>query len=72
MSKENATRKPSLIAYAVTQSGEKSYFHRIGAGWKTKKDGIKVMLDALPVSGELMLFPPREAGEADAANPAGD
>ncbi len=60
MSKERESKKPDLIAYAVSGSGEKSYYHRIGAAWRNSKGGAKVILEAYPVSGELLLLPPRE------------
>jgi hypothetical protein len=65
MSKDHERKKPDLIAYAVTGSGERSYFHRVGAAWKTKSGGARVILDAFPVNGELLLLPPREATETE-------
>jgi hypothetical protein len=60
MSTESETKKPDLVAYQVSQSGEKSYFHRIGAAWSNSKGGAKVKLEAFPVNGEILLLPPRE------------
>ena len=59
MSSKKEPRKPDLIVYAVTGSGERSYYHRIGAAWKNKSGGARVVLDAFPVNGELLLLPPR-------------
>jgi hypothetical protein len=56
---ENQSKQPELIAYAVSEKGDKTFYHRIGAGWKNKK-GYKVILEAFPVKGELLLFPPRD------------
>ena len=60
MSKERESNQPDLIAYAVSGNGEKSYYHRIGAAWRNSKGGAKVILEAYPVNGELLLLPPRE------------
>ncbi len=59
-------KKPDLIAYTVTQSGEKSYFQRIGAAWSNSKGGSKVILEALPVNGEILLMPPKAQDEESA------
>jgi hypothetical protein len=53
-------KQPQLHAYTVTKSGEKSYFHRIGAAWANTKGGYLLRLHALPVNGEVVLFPPKE------------
>ncbi len=66
MSTESTNKKPDLVAYQVSESGEKSYYHRIGAGWTNSKGGVKVKLDALPVNGEILLLPPK-ARDEDAA-----
>lgn len=60
-------KQPDLIAYVVTGSGEKSYFHRVGAAWSNRKGGAHVRLDALPVNGELILLPPRGEVEPEDA-----
>lgn len=60
MTTESPSKKPDLIAYVVTESGEQSYFHRIGVAWRNSKGGAKLKLDAFPVNGELLLLPPRE------------
>lgn len=57
-------KQPDLIAYSVTGSGEKSYFHRIGAAWANSKGGYGIKLHALPVDGEIVLLPPRTDDEA--------
>ena len=54
------TKQPALIAYSVRASGEKSFYTRIGAAWANKKGGFGIRLDALPVNGEIVLFPPKE------------
>lgn len=58
---QKKNNKPDLIAYVVTENGDKSYFNRIGAAWCNSKGGAKVLLDAFPIDGELLLLPPRES-----------
>ena len=52
--------------YAVfTQISDNVPLVRIGAAWKHNKgEGVSVRLDALPVNGTLVLFPPREEAAA--------
>jgi hypothetical protein len=63
---ENQPRKPDLVAYVVTGSGENQFYHRIGAAWSNSKGGAKVILNAFPVNGEILLMPPK-AREEEAA-----
>jgi hypothetical protein len=63
MSEENQSKKPDLVAYQVSQVGDKAYYHRIGAAWSNSKGGAKVKLEAFPVNGEILLMPPREREE---------
>jgi hypothetical protein len=40
---------------------EKTYFTKVGAMWPHKKgDGFNIILEALPITGELVCFPPKE------------
>ncbi len=64
MSTESTNKKPDLVAYQVSKSGDKSFYNRIGAGWTNSKGGAKVKLDAFPVNGEILLLPPKERDEA--------
>jgi hypothetical protein len=63
MSEGNQSKKPDLVAYQVSQIGDKNYYHRIGAAWSNSKGGAKVKLEAFPVNGEILLMPPREREE---------
>ncbi|MDH5543893.1 MAG: hypothetical protein OEY64_13165 [Nitrospinota bacterium] len=60
---ENKNNKPDLYAYMVTGSDKKPFFTKIGAAWKNKKGGYGIRLEAHPVGGEIVLFPPREKNE---------
>lgn len=60
MSDQTTSKRPHYIAYTVTEHGERSYFNRVGVAWRTKKAGVKVVLEAFPVNGEVLLLPPRD------------
>lgn len=63
MSKETSTKKtPSLIAYSVKEgANDQSYFNRIGAAFPNGEGkGITVLLDSVPLSGKIVLLPPKE------------
>lgn len=53
-------RKPDLAVYVTRESNGKTYYNRVGSAWRVANDGISIRLDALPVNGELVCFPPRE------------
>jgi len=59
MTKETGKR-PELIAYTVTESGGENRYHRIGAAWQNSKGGYKIVLNALPLDGEILLLPPKD------------
>lgn len=57
------SKQPTLIAYAVRQrSGQQpAVWTRIGAAWAHHRDGgMSLELEALPVTGRLVLLPPKE------------
>ena len=41
----------------------KTYWTRIGAAFKRDSGRMSVVLDALPIGNELMIFPPDEGGD---------
>lgn len=53
-------RKPDYRAFVTRKNGDKTYYHEIGVAWAVDKGGVSIKLHALPVDGELILFPPRE------------
>lgn len=53
-------RKPDLAVYVTREANGKTYYNRVGSAWRVANDGISIRLDALPVNGELVCFPPRE------------
>ena len=56
----NTNRKPDLNAFVVTGTKDKPFYTKIGAAWENKLGGYGLRLDALPVNGEIVLFPPKE------------
>jgi hypothetical protein len=58
-----AGRRPDFIAYSVTQTSGRSRWREVGvAFWNRKEDALTVLVDALPLSGRLVLSV-RRAGE---------
>jgi hypothetical protein len=60
-------RKPDLNAFVVTGTKENPFYTKIGAAWANKAGGYGLRLDALPVTGEIVLFPPKEKAESEQA-----
>ena len=59
--------RPDLNAYVVTGTKEKPFYTKIGAAWANKVGGYGLRLDALPVTGEIVLFPPKDDSGTDNA-----
>ncbi len=55
-------RKPDFIVSSVVDvSDDKSRWREIGvAFWNDKHDSMSVLLDAVPLSGKLVLMPPKQ------------
>ena len=60
-------KKPDLHAFVVTGTKDKPFYTKIGAAWANRIGGYGLRLDALPVNGEIVLFPPKakDANEAE-------
>lgn len=66
--KTRETLPPALIAYHVTERGEKKFWTRIGAAWDHEDGkGLTVQLDLVPVNaGRIVLREPSESdGQAE-------
>lgn len=64
--KSRETQPPSLIAYHVTERGEKSFWTRIGAAWDHEDaKGLTVQLDLVPVNGGRIVLREPAAEEQD-------
>lgn len=53
--------KPDYEVFVSEKNGDKTFYTRIGAAWNVSNDGISIKLRALPLDGNLVLFPPKEA-----------
>ena len=58
-----AGQSPELRAYAMTHSGSgdqrKTSFDECGAAWRTEKGNLRLKLKVIPLSGEIILLPPK-------------
>ena len=58
-----AGQQPELRAYAMTHTGSgdqrKTSFDECGAAWRTEKGNLRIKLKSLPISGEIILLPPK-------------
>jgi len=63
MSKPTNRPRYQVFTSRVTKDG-KTVFIKIGAAFTIKNDGLSVQLDALPINGEMVLFPPREKNQS--------
>ena len=64
--------KPKFHVYSVIErKDEKPYWHKIGAAWPIKGEGLRIDLNSLPFTGNLMLMPPREEEVVEASLPQG-
>jgi hypothetical protein len=61
--------RPSHIVYAVTKTGERSFWNAIGAAWVHKDGwGFNVKLDYLPLTdAEIVIRKPKTDEVEDAA-----
>jgi len=60
-------KPPSLIAFHVSERGEKSFWTRVGAAWEHEDGkGLTVQLDLVPLNGgRIVLREPAEDDNAD-------
>jgi hypothetical protein len=54
-------QKPDFGVFVSREGNDqKTYYTRIGSAWRVANDGISIKLDALPIGGEAVLFPPKD------------
>ena len=55
-----AGKRPDYDVF-ISQKGkdDKNYHTKVGAAWNVDKEGISIKLQALPIDGSLVLFPPK-------------
>lgn len=59
------TKPPALIAWHVSERGEKAFWTRIGAAWHHKDgEGLTLQLDLVPTTGgRIVLRAPNQTDE---------
>jgi hypothetical protein len=59
---------PALIAWHVTERGEKKFWNRIGAAWEHEDgEGLTLQLELIPVTGgRIVLRAPKQDDETGA------
>lgn len=65
---QESHNKPAYIAYVTKAGTEKPFWTAIGAAWSHKDGkGLRIKLDAIPVSGviELRINDPKSPNEAN-------
>lgn len=60
--------EPEFRAFTVNSYGKgderKDRWTEIGAAWRTKSgEGFRIILEALPINGQLILMPPKAREE---------
>lgn len=55
-----AGKKPDYSVSVSHENGGNTHYTTIGAAWNVSKGGISVKLRALPIDGEIVLFPWRD------------
>ena len=65
---QRETTPPALIAWHVTERGEKKFWNRIGAAWKHEDgEGLTLQLELIPVTGgRVVLRAPKQDEETGA------
>jgi hypothetical protein len=57
------SKRPDYSVYVSQKNGDETFYTRVGAAWNVARDGISIKLQALPIDGNLVLFPPKESDE---------
>jgi len=53
--------KPAYDVFVSRKMADgKNFYTRVGSAWNVSKDGISIKLDALPVDGQMVLFPSKD------------
>lgn len=52
-------QRPDYDVFVTQKNGDKNWYTKVGAAWNVSNDGISIKLQALPVGGELVMFPPK-------------
>lgn len=59
-------RKPDFNVFTSPEKDSKAKLRQIGVGWYHEKgNGFSITLDATPIDGKIVCFPPKEPREED-------
>ena len=57
----DSNKKSDFNVFVVTKTGgEKNFWHKVGAAWSHKEDGLHIRLDFPVGVTDLVLLPPKE------------
>ena len=56
--------KPHLDVFGIQNTGEKSYWTKIGVAFRNKDESINVQLTYFPINGQLNIREPKEREDA--------
>jgi len=58
---ENTPNAPDFIAWHVSEKGENSFWHKVGASWYHRdRKGMTLQLEVVPINGRIVLRHPKE------------
>lgn len=66
-----ATESKRLVAYTVKERKGDNYWTKVGAAFVNRDNSITVVLDALPLNGEIVLREPKERDQQQSAQSRG-
>jgi hypothetical protein len=68
---KTTSNRPSHRVYAVTKTGERTYWREIGAAWgHSDGEGFNLKLDFLPLNGAEIVIRKPKPGETDTVSAA--
>lgn len=53
---KNTGKRPDFRVCTAIKNGENTHWTQIGVGWTTDKGNMSIKLNALPLTGDLMIF----------------
>lgn len=60
-----ANQRPDYDVFVSQKTADgKNYYTRVGAAWAVSREGISIKLAALPIDGNLVLFPHRSDNQS--------
>jgi len=63
---ESENKKGYRVVYTIVERRDKKYWTRVGAAFPNQDGSINIVLDAVPMSGDLQIRDPHRHDEAGA------